>query len=158
MLATSRAPLGLTSESVYALPELGLVSTVELFRQRARAARPDVELDEGAVRELCRQLDGLPLAVELAAARVRVLSVPEIARRLGDRFALLRGGGRDVPERHRTLRAVVEWSWNLLEPDAQAALRDPVGVPRRLHRGARPSTSSATGTRCSSWSSWPTSR
>ncbi|AYG81907.1 Putative HTH-type transcriptional regulator [Streptomyces hundungensis] len=123
ILATSRAPLGLTSESVYALGELGLVSTVELFRQRARAARPDAELPEGAVQELCRQLDGLPLAVELAAARVRVLSVPEIARRLRDRFALLRGGGRDVPERHRTLRAVVEWSWNLLEPEAQAALR-----------------------------------
>ncbi|MGW1866199.1 ATP-binding protein [Streptomyces mauvecolor] len=123
VLATSRAPLGLTSESVYALPELGLVSTVELFRQRARAARPDAELPERAVEDLCRQLDGLPLAVELAAARVRVLSVPEIARRLRDRFALLRGGGRDVPERHRTLRAVVEWSWNLLEPEAQAALR-----------------------------------
>ncbi|WP_328311956.1 AfsR/SARP family transcriptional regulator [Streptomyces sp. NBC_00442] len=122
VLATSRAPLGLTSESVYALSELGLVSTVELFRQRARAARPDAELEERAVQELCRQLDGLPLAVELAAARVRVLSVPEIARRLGDRFALLRGGGRDVPERHRTLRAVVEWSWNLLDADAQAAL------------------------------------
>ncbi|MFG2719767.1 ATP-binding protein [Streptomyces sp. NPDC048416] len=123
VLTTSRAPLGLTSESVYALPELGLVSTVELFTQRARAARPDAELDERAVQELCRQLDGLPLAVELAAARVRVLSVPEIARRLGDRFALLRGGGRDVPERHRTLRAVVEWSWNLLEAEGQAALR-----------------------------------
>ncbi|MFF4181904.1 ATP-binding protein [Streptomyces sp. NPDC001691] len=123
VLATSRAPLGLTSESVYALPELGLVSTVELFRQRARAARPDAELPERTVEELCRQLDGLPLAVELAAARVRVLSVPEIAGRLRDRFALLRGGGRDVPERHRTLRAVVEWSWNLLEPEAQAALR-----------------------------------
>ncbi|MFE9532778.1 ATP-binding protein [Streptomyces sp. NPDC006691] len=123
VLATSRAPLGLTSESVYALPELGLGSTVELFRQRARAARPDAELPERAVEELCRQLDGLPLAVELAAARVRVLSVPEIARRLRDRFALLRGGGRDVPERHRTLRAVVEWSWNLLESEAQAALR-----------------------------------
>ncbi|MEU9099909.1 BTAD domain-containing putative transcriptional regulator [Streptomyces sp. NPDC048361] len=122
VLATSRAPLGLTSESVYALPELGLASSVELFRQRARAARPDAELEERAVHELCRQLDGLPLAVELAAARVRVLSVPEIARRLGDRFALLRGGGRDVPERHRTLRAVVEWSWNLLEPEARAAL------------------------------------
>ncbi|MFG3285514.1 ATP-binding protein [Streptomyces sp. NPDC048111] len=123
VLATSRAPLGLTSESVYALPELGLRSTIELFRQRARAARPDAELPERAVEELCRQLDGLPLAVELAAARVRVLSVPEIARRLRDRFALLRGGGRDVPERHRTLRAVVEWSWNLLEPEAQDALQ-----------------------------------
>jgi predicted ATPase len=123
VLATSRAPLGLTSEAVYALPELGLATSIELFTQRARAARPGVELPPDAVAELCRHLDGLPLAVELAAARVRVLSVPEIARRLGDRFTLLRGGARDVPERHRTLHAVVEWSWNLLAQDARAALR-----------------------------------
>ncbi|GAX58564.1 ATP-binding protein [Streptomyces olivochromogenes] len=123
VLATSRAPLGLTSEAVYALPELGLDISVELFTQRARAARPGVELPPDAVAGLCRHLDGLPLAVELAAARVRVLSVPEIARRLGDRFALLRGGVRGVPERHRTLHAVVEWSWNLLAEDARAALR-----------------------------------
>ncbi|MFJ2775097.1 AfsR/SARP family transcriptional regulator [Kitasatospora sp. NPDC087315] len=123
VLATSRAPLGLTSEAVYALPELGLDTSVELFTQRARAARPGVGLPPDAVAELCRHLDGLPLAVELAAARVRVLSVPEIARRLGDRFALLRGGARDMPERHRTLHAVVEWSWNLLAEDARAALR-----------------------------------
>lgn len=123
VLATSRAPLGLTSEAVYALPELGLDTSIELFTQRARAARPGVELPPDAVDGLCRHLDGLPLAVELAAARVRVLSVPEIARRLGDRFALLRGGARDAPERHRTLHAVVEWSWNLLAEDARAALR-----------------------------------
>ncbi|MFE9598331.1 ATP-binding protein [Streptomyces hokutonensis] len=123
VLATSRAPLGLTSEAVYALPELGLGTSAELFTQRARAARPGVELPPAAVTELCRHLDGLPLAVELAAARVRVLSVPDIARRLGDRFALLRGGARDAPERHRTLHAVVEWSWNLLAEDARAALR-----------------------------------
>ncbi|TLS43069.1 AfsR/SARP family transcriptional regulator [Streptomyces montanus] len=123
VLATSRAPLGLTSEAVYALPELALDTSVELFTQRARAARPGVELPTDALAELCRHLDGLPLAVELAAARVRVLSVPEIARRLGDRFALLRGGARDVPERHRTLHAVVEWSWNLLEDEARAAMR-----------------------------------
>ncbi|MFD7599885.1 ATP-binding protein [Streptomyces mirabilis] len=123
VLATSRAPLGLTSEAVYALPELGLGISVELFTQRARAARPGVELPPDAVAGLCRHLDGLPLAVELAAARVRVLSVPEIARRLGDRFALLRGGVRGVPERHRTLHAVVEWSWNLLAQDTRAALR-----------------------------------
>ena len=123
VLATSRAPLGLTSEAVYALPELQLVTSVELFTQRARAARPGVELPPDSVAALCRHLDGLPLAVELAAARVRVLSVPEIARRLGDRFALLRGGARDVPERHRTLHAVVDWSWNLLEEDARAAIR-----------------------------------
>lgn len=123
VLATSRAPLGLTSEAVYALPELQLATSVELFTQRARAARPGVELPPDAVAGLCRHLDGLPLAVELAAARVRVLSVPEIARRLGDRFALLRGGARDVPERHRTLHAVVDWSWNLLAEEARAALR-----------------------------------
>ncbi|MET9083414.1 BTAD domain-containing putative transcriptional regulator [Streptomyces sp. NPDC004237] len=123
VLATSRAPLGLTSESVYALPELSLATSVELFGQRARAARPGVDLPADRVAEICRHLDGLPLAVELAAARVRVLSVADIARRLQDRFALLRGGARDAPERHRTLRAVVEWSWNLLEPEGRAALR-----------------------------------
>ncbi|MEV6422941.1 BTAD domain-containing putative transcriptional regulator [Streptomyces sp. NPDC051662] len=123
VLTTSRAPLGLTSEAAYALPELGLDTSIELFTQRARAARPGVRLPPDAVAELCRHLDGLPLAVELAAARVRVLSVPEIARRLGDRFALLSGGVRGVPERHRTLHAVVEWSWNLLADGARAALR-----------------------------------
>ncbi|MCX4722472.1 BTAD domain-containing putative transcriptional regulator [Streptomyces sp. NBC_01306] len=123
VLATSRAPLGLTSEAVYALPELGPETSVELFTQRARAARPGVMLPPDVVTELCGHLEGLPLAVELAAARVRVMSVPQIARRIGDRFALLRGGARDVPERHRTLHAVVEWSWNLLAEDARAALR-----------------------------------
>ncbi|WP_221361159.1 ATP-binding protein [Streptomyces beigongshangae] len=123
VLATSRSPLDLGSETVYALPALGPATCVELFTQRARAARSGVELPPDAVAGLCRHLDGLPLAVELAAARVRVLSVPEIARRLGDRFALLRGGARDAPERHRTLHAVVEWSWNLLDEDARAALR-----------------------------------
>ncbi|MFJ4770198.1 ATP-binding protein [Streptomyces uncialis] len=123
VLATSRAPLGLTSESLYALPELTLATSVELFRQRARSARPDAELPPADVAGLCRQLDGLPLAVELAAARVRVLSVAEISRRLRDRFAVLRGGARDTPRRHRTLHAVVEWSWNLLEPGGRAALR-----------------------------------
>lgn len=123
VLTTSRAPLGLSSESVYGLPQLDLPTSVELFERRARAARPDVELAPDAVAEVCRQLDGLPLAVELAAARVRVMSVPAIARRLGDRFTLLRGGARDAPPRHRTLHAVVEWSWNLLDPAGQAALR-----------------------------------
>ncbi|MEU9387376.1 NB-ARC domain-containing protein, partial [Streptomyces sp. NPDC048279] len=123
VLVTSRAPLGLTSESVYALPELSPTTSAELFGQRARAARPGVELPADRVAEICRHLDGLPLAVELAAARVRVLSVADIARRLQDRFTLLRGGARDAPERHRTLHAVVEWSWNLLEPDGRAALR-----------------------------------
>ena len=123
VLTTSRAPLDLSSESVYLLPELDLSTAVELFGQRARAARPGVALPADVVEELCRHLDGLPLAVELAAARTRVLSVPDIARRLDDRFALLRGGTRDAPQRHRTLQAVVDWSWNLLDPAGQAAMR-----------------------------------
>jgi predicted ATPase len=123
VLTTSRAPLGLSSESVYLLPELSLPTSVELFGQRARAARPGVDLPAGVVEEVCRHLDGLPLAVELAAARVRVMSVAGIARRLEDRFSLLRGGARDAPERHQTLQAVVDWSWNLLDPAGQAAMR-----------------------------------
>jgi predicted ATPase/DNA-binding SARP family transcriptional activator len=123
VLTTSRAPLGLSSESVYLLPELDLATTAELFRQRARAVRPDADLPADAVRELCSGLDGLPLAAELAAARVRIMSVAEIARRLDDRFALLRGGARDAPRRHRTLDAVIDWSWNLLDPAGQAAMR-----------------------------------
>jgi predicted ATPase/DNA-binding SARP family transcriptional activator len=123
VLTTSRAPLGLSSESVYPLPELDLPTMVELFGQRARAIRPDIDLPPAAVAELCGRLDGLPLAVELAAARVRVMSVAEIARRLDDRFALLRGGTRDAPRRHHTLRAVIDWSWDLLEPSGQTAMR-----------------------------------
>jgi predicted ATPase/DNA-binding SARP family transcriptional activator len=123
VLTTSRAPLGLSSESVYLLPELDLWTTAELFGQRARAARSDAELPADAVRELCGRLDGLPLAAELAAARVRIMSVAEIARRLDDRFAVLRGGASDAPQRHRTLHAVIDWSWNLLDPAGQAAMR-----------------------------------
>jgi predicted ATPase/DNA-binding SARP family transcriptional activator len=123
VLTTSRAPLGLSSESVYLLPELDLPTTAELFEQRARAARPDAYLPAQGVRELSGRLDGLPLAAELAAARVRVMSVAEIARRLDDRFAVLRGGARDAPQRHRTLHAVIDWSWNLLDPAGQAAMR-----------------------------------
>ena len=123
VLTTSRAPLSLSSESVYLLPELDLAATAELFEQRARAARPDADLPAAAVKELCARLDGLPLAAELAAARIRVMSVAEIARRLDDRFAVLRGGARDAPQRHRTLHAVIDWSWNLLDPAGQAAMR-----------------------------------
>lgn len=123
ILTTSRAPLGLSSESVYPLPALDPPTSAELFRRRAHAARPRADLPSGAVEELCRHLDGLPLAIELAAARVRVMSVPEIARGLDDRFALLRGNARDAPSRHRTMHAVVDWSWNLLSPSGRAAMR-----------------------------------
>jgi predicted ATPase len=123
VLTTSRATLGLSSESVYLLPELSLASSVELFRQRANAARPGVDLPADVVEELCQRLNGLPLAVELAAARMRVMSVAEVTRRLDDRFTLLRGSARDAPERHRTLHAVIDWSWNLLDAEGQAAMR-----------------------------------
>lgn len=127
VLATSRAPMAITAESVYPLPPLTIDESgspaTELFRARAQAVRPSVRLDPVEVAQLCRTLDGLPLAIELAAARVRTMSVPEINARLVDRFALLRSGDRTSPERHRTLHAVIEWSWNLLEPDQRAALR-----------------------------------
>ncbi|MET9325349.1 BTAD domain-containing putative transcriptional regulator [Tsukamurella sp. NPDC003166] len=127
VLATSRSPLQLRAEWVHPLPELGTEgagsAAVELFGERARAVRPDVWLPVEAVAELCRRLDGLPLAIELAAARVRTLGVEEITARLEQRFALLRSADRSAPDRHRTLHAVIEWSWDLLEPDAQLSLR-----------------------------------
>ncbi|MFQ6393224.1 ATP-binding protein [Nocardia sp. KC 131] len=123
VLITSRAPLGLSSEAVHQVPALGTATAAELFAQRARAVRSDIELPPDTVAELCAHLDGLPLAIELAAARVRVLSVAEVSRRLVDRFTLLRNGSRDNPERHRTLYAVVDWSWNLLDAQGRAAMR-----------------------------------
>jgi len=127
VLATSRAPMAITAEAVYPLPPLAIDDdgspAIELFRARALAVRPSVRLDRGEVARLCRTLDGLPLAIELAAARVRTLSVEEINARLVDRFTLLRSGDRTSPERHRTLRAVIDWSWNLLADPERAALR-----------------------------------
>jgi predicted ATPase/DNA-binding SARP family transcriptional activator len=123
VLITSRAPLSIPAERVYLLGELLTGDAVELFRQRATAARPGVRIDEGVVEEVVARLDGLPLAIELAAAKVRVMSVEEIARRLADRFALLRGGNRTAPGRHKTLLAVIDWSWNLLEEPERHALR-----------------------------------
>jgi predicted ATPase/DNA-binding SARP family transcriptional activator len=123
VLTTTRAPLGLSAERVYPLPQLGRADAVELFRERATSARPGVRLDDARVGSLVDRLDGLPLAVELAAAKVRVMSVEEIERRLENRFALLRGGSRDAPERHQTLLAVIDWSWNLLSEEERVALR-----------------------------------
>lgn len=123
VLTTTRAPLGIAAERVYQLPQLGLDDAVELFCERATAARPGVRLEDAEVRSLVSRLDGLPLAVELAAAKVRVMSVLEIERRVEDRFALLRGGSRDAPERHQTLLAMIDWSWNLLHDTERTALR-----------------------------------
>ena len=130
ILATSRAPLRLTAEQTFPLAPLAADGTgaltgpaVELFRQRARAARPDVRVPDDVVVRLCDRLDGLPLAIELAAARVRTLSVEEIEQHLDERFALLRSGDAAAPDRHRTLEAVIEWSWNLLTEAQQALWR-----------------------------------
>ncbi|TQM30280.1 AfsR/SARP family transcriptional regulator [Nocardia bhagyanarayanae] len=127
VLTTSRAPLAISAESVYPLAPLAIDAAgspaTDLFCARARAVRPSVRLDPDAVARLCAMLDGLPLAIELAAARARTMSVEEIESRLEHRFALLRGGDRSSPERHRTLHAVIAWSWNLLDPPQQATLR-----------------------------------
>ncbi|MFE3192122.1 BTAD domain-containing putative transcriptional regulator [Nocardia sp. NPDC059240] len=127
VLTTSRAPLELMAEAVYPLPPLAIDAAgspaTDLFEARARAVRPSVRLNPEVVARLCRTLDGLPLAIELAAARVRTMSVEEIDSRLDHRFALLRSGDRSSPQRHRTLHAVIEWSWNLLDESQRVALR-----------------------------------
>jgi predicted ATPase/DNA-binding SARP family transcriptional activator len=142
VLTTSRAALALAAESVYPLPSLASRGAsrdgpaVVLFEQRARAARPDAPLPRETVVRLCDRLDGLPLAIELAAARVRSMSVAEIERRLASRFALLSSGDRSAPERHRTLRAVIDWSWNLLTTQEQDLLRRMSVFPGTFGAGA----------------------
>jgi len=123
VLTTTRIPLGLPAERTYLLPELAPDEAAALFVERAVAARPGVVLAAAEVHELVARLDGLPLALELAAAKVRSMSVAEITRRLDNRFALLRGGARTAPERHQTLLAVIDWSWNLLTEEQRVALR-----------------------------------
>ena len=123
VLTTSRAPLGIAAERVYLLGELATGDAAELFRERAVAARPSVRLPEAAVTSIVTRLDGLPLAIELAAVQVRAMAVAEIDRRLENRFALLRGGDRSAPDRHQTLLAVIDWSWNLLDTGERRALR-----------------------------------
>lgn len=125
ILTTSRAPLAIAGEVVAPLAPLPVEAdgaAVRLFTERARAARPGAVLPVDTVRRICTRLDGSPLAIELAAARIRGMAVDDIERRLDDRFALLRGGDRSAPERHRTLLAVIEWSWRLLDEGAQDLL------------------------------------
>lgn len=140
VLTTSRAPLEITAETVYPLPPLAIDAhgspATELFETRARAVRPSVRLDPDVVARLCRTLDGLPLAIELAAARVRTMSVEEIDARLEHRFTLLRSGDRTSPQRHRTLHAVIEWSWNLLDEPQRIALRRLCRFPAGFTFGA----------------------
>ncbi|MFI7450425.1 BTAD domain-containing putative transcriptional regulator [Nonomuraea sp. NPDC049714] len=126
LLTTSRERLGLPGEVVLPVAPLALPSAVRLFVTRAAAATPGfvpAPEDEAVVTEICRRLDGLPLALELAATRVGVLGLRELAARLDDRFRLLGNGQRGVPSRQRTLRAVIDWSWELLEEQERVVLR-----------------------------------
>ncbi|MCP3822804.1 tetratricopeptide repeat protein [Streptomyces sp. A3M-1-3] len=138
VLATSQEPLGMAGELLLDVPSLELPdpaaepsamldsSAVQLFVARAAAVAPGFALSDGnagAVAELCRRLDGIPLALELAATRVRVLGVHELVARLDDRFGLLASGQRGVPARQRTLRAVIDWSWELLTESECIVLR-----------------------------------
>ena len=122
LLATSREPIGVAGEVTWQVPSLSLDDeAIELFVDRARRARPGFHRHRrqpAAVEEICRRLDGMPLAIELAAARVRALSLDEIVDSLHDRFRLLTGGARTAVRRQQTLRASVDWSHALLtEPE-----------------------------------------
>jgi predicted ATPase/DNA-binding CsgD family transcriptional regulator len=137
MLATSREPLHVAAETVWQVPPLSVApigmlddafsyEAVRLFADRAAASFPGFAVGPAnatAVAALCRALDGMPLAIELAAARVRALSVDQIRTRLADRFGLLTSGDRTAPERQRTLRAAIEWSHELLTIPEQVLLR-----------------------------------
>ncbi|KZB86287.1 BTAD domain-containing putative transcriptional regulator [Amycolatopsis regifaucium] len=137
VLATSQEPLGLPGETVWAVPPLDLPeqgdfaavresSAVRLFAARAAAAAPGFALDAenaSVVARICRTLDGIPLALELAATRVRTLGVHELLARLDDRFGLLSSGRRGGPRRQQTLRAMIDWSWSLLSEPEQTVLR-----------------------------------
>lgn len=138
ILATSREPLGITGEALWqvlplALPtdnagadEIEASPAVQLLRDRAGAVRKDLPDDAEALATMarvCRALDGIPLAIELAAARLRTMSLDQLANRLDDRFRLLTGGSRTALPQHRTLRSVVDWSWDLLSDAERVLLR-----------------------------------
>ena len=126
ILATSREPLGVEGECSWPVPPLSWPDAVRLFEQRAQLVRPSFQVSEGnadTVRQICRRLDGLPLAIELAAARMRILSAAQLAERLDDLFAVLTGGARSAPRRHQELRATLDWSYELLTADERAVFR-----------------------------------
>ncbi|MGI5350437.1 AfsR/SARP family transcriptional regulator [Streptomyces sp. CA-250714] len=126
VLATSQEPLGVEGETIWTVPPLEHSDAVELFTTRAAASAPGLVIDEAhaeAVDTICRRLDGIPLALELAATRVRALGLHTLSCRLDDRFSLLAGGRRGVPQRQQTLRAMIEWSWELCTEPERALLR-----------------------------------
>jgi predicted ATPase/transcriptional regulator with XRE-family HTH domain len=138
ILATSREALGILGEIVYHMPSLRVPNmqqtlehfreyeSVRLFEERAQLAQPDFQLtmeNASSIAQICSRLDGIPLAIELAAARVNIFSTAQIAARLDDRFNLLTGGSRTALPRQQTLRASIDWSWNLLSDPERALLR-----------------------------------
>jgi predicted ATPase len=138
ILATSREALGILGEIVYHMPSLRFpdieqmienfreFESIRLFEERARLAQPDFKLtleNASAVAKICSRLDGIPLAIELAAARINLFSTSQIAARLDDRFNLLTGGSRTALPRQQTLRASIDWSWNLISDSERALLR-----------------------------------
>jgi predicted ATPase/DNA-binding SARP family transcriptional activator len=131
ILVTSQEPLGLAGEAVFLVDPLPAEEAVRLFTERAAASAPGFPLDpdasdpadRAAVAEICRRLDGIPLALELAATRVRALGVRELAARIGDRFRILTAGQRGAPARQQTLRGMIDWSWELLSAPERIVLR-----------------------------------
>ncbi|WP_345982591.1 BTAD domain-containing putative transcriptional regulator [Streptomyces sp. DSS69] len=131
VLATGQEPLGLAGEAMFLVEPLQPADAVRMFMERAAAAAPGFprdpeapeESERRAVAEICRRLDGIPLALELAATRVRALGVEELADRLNDRFRVLTFGQRGAPARQQTLRAVIDWSWELLSAPERIVLR-----------------------------------
>ncbi|PSK66708.1 putative HTH-type transcriptional regulator [Micromonospora sp. MH33] len=137
ILATSREPLGITGEALWSVEPLAVPTgaspgevasspAVRLLRDRAGAVRKDLGIDDHTLSTMvrvCRALDGMPLAIELAAARLRTMSINQLANRLDDRFRLLTSGSRTALPRHKTLRAVVDWSWELLTDAERTVLR-----------------------------------
>ena len=122
LLVTSRVRLRVAGEHEFALEPLPIDEAVAFFLERARAVKRDLRPDE-AIAGICRRLDGLPLALELAASRIKVLEPQLLLERLDRRLPLLTGGARDAPERQQTLRATIGWSYELLEPGLQRAFR-----------------------------------
>ncbi|MEU7002266.1 BTAD domain-containing putative transcriptional regulator [Nonomuraea sp. NPDC046570] len=123
ILATSREVLAITGEAAFPVPPLSPASATRLFTERAAAVQPSFVPDPPAIERICDLLDRLPLAIELAASQLRTLPFAELESRLDDRFALLSRGSRTAQPRHRTLRDVVEWSWNLLEETERTTAR-----------------------------------
>lgn len=126
IIVTSREMLNVPGEAVWHLPPMSCEESLKLFAQRARAMRPDFEINEETeplLNRICSELEGIPLAVELAAARLQVLSLQEIVDMLDDRFRLLAGGNRLAHKRHQSMRALIDWSYNLLPPAERELFR-----------------------------------